>query len=71
MIRTFKIKLFFRIKEKDHRDLDHNYYAMLYDEALQAPLFELAGSHIKYMAELCYLYNRNTEINVETRIELE
>ena len=71
MVRTFITKLYLRILEKDHRDLQHKFFEILYDESLQAPLFELAGKHIKYIPELCYLYNRYTEVNIEARKNLK
>jgi len=48
--RTFYNDLFRKIKDKDHKDKDGKYLNSAYDEAMQHPLFEMAGiDRIEYV----------------------
>ena len=58
MIRTFITELFLKIKEVDHKDKNGEFFDIVYDEAMQQPLLEMAGRHVEYIPELCYLYNK-------------
>ncbi len=58
-VRTFYTELFRNIKDKDHRNINGTYLDTGYDDAMQSPLFEMAGiERIEYVPEICYFYNR-------------
>lgn len=42
-LRTFKAKLYMKIKIDDHKDDNGDYFDAMYDDAMQYPLVEMAG----------------------------
>lgn len=63
-LRTFKYKLFSRIKESDFIDPRKNrYFEMAWDLALMFPMAEMAGHRIKFISDYLYVYNRQNPIN--------
>ena len=48
-IRTFYTALFRKIKDRDHKFDDGNYFDTMYDEAMQEPMLEMAGYHAEYI----------------------
>ena len=58
MIRTFITQLYLKINVTDHKDQNGNFFDIMYDEAMQQPLLEMAGRHFEYIPQLCYLYNK-------------
>ena len=49
MIRTFIVELFLKIKVEDYKDDEEKFLDILYDDAMQQPMFEMAGRHIQYI----------------------
>ena len=63
-LRTFKYKLWRRIKENDLIDPRKNrYYEMAWDLVMMFPMAEMAGKHIKFIDEYMYTYNRENPLN--------
>jgi len=63
-LRTFKYKLFSRIKESDFMDKrNKKYFEMAWDLALMFPMAEMAGHRIKFIKDFLYVYNRENPIN--------
>jgi len=63
-LRTFKYKLWKRIRDEDFRDWNGNYLKMAWDMAIMLPLIEMAGNErIKYIDKIMYLYNDLNPIN--------
>jgi putative sugar O-methyltransferase len=63
-LRTFKYKLFKRIKEEDLIDPRKKvYFEMAWDLALMFPMAEMAGHRIKFISDFLYVYNRENPIN--------
>ena len=59
-IRSFYRDLYEKIDIHDHKNPRGEWLDTLYDEAMQYPMMEMAGlSRLKYIPEICYLYNRN------------
>jgi glycosyltransferase involved in cell wall biosynthesis len=67
-LRTFKYHLFKQIDPADFLDIDGEYYTMTYDMALMFPMLEMAGSKIRYIDEILYIYNRTNPLN-EDKVE--
>jgi len=63
-LRTFKRHLWDKVKNKDLRDNEGNYYSMSWDMAMMLPMVEMAGlKRIKYIKEILYIYNDMNPIN--------
>jgi len=57
-LRTFKNKLFYKIKDEDLRDTKNVYYTVAWDAAFMYPMIEMCGSkHFKFIDEILYIYN--------------
>lgn len=57
-VRTYYNSLYKKIDNKQHKDKFGQYLKTAYDEAMQFPLFEMAGfDRIEYVRQLCYFYN--------------
>lgn len=61
-IRTFYAGLFKHIKLRDFV-YDGNYFDITCDMAMMYPLLELAGSHVRFIPDVLYVYNEATPIN--------
>lgn len=58
-LRTFKYKLWRRIKVDDLRDLNGNFYKTTWDMAYMFPMLEMAGHHSRFVKEIVYVYNQH------------
>ncbi|MEX0849109.1 MAG: glycosyltransferase family A protein [Candidatus Dependentiae bacterium] len=61
-LRTFYAGLFKQIKLRDFVH-DGNYFSITCDMAMMMPLLELAGSHMRFIPDVLYVYNEETPIN--------
>jgi len=61
-LRTFKYKLFSRIKPEDLMS-GKRHFEMAWDLALMFPMSEMAGSRIKFIKDFLYVYNRENPLN--------
>ncbi len=61
--RTFKYKLYKQINKSHFLDEDGNPFRYATDMAVFLPILEMAGSKIKYINEIIYIYNRDTGNN--------
>ena len=63
-LRTYKNKIWNKIKDADFRGLDGEYYAMAWDLAIMFPLIEMAGiNRIKFIRAVLYKYNNMNPMN--------
>lgn len=63
-LRTYKKKLFDKIRDEDLRDTNGEYYKLAGDAALLYPLIELAGvDRMKFITRVMYNYNDLSELN--------
>lgn len=62
-LRTFKYYLFRHIKDEDLRDSNGEYLRLMYDKAILFPMLEMAGSKIKFINEVLYIYNIGNPLN--------
>ena len=63
-LRTFKRKLFNKIKDADLRGLDGKYYPRIADCALLYPCIEMCGqAHMKFIEKILYVYNDLSSLN--------
>lgn len=60
---TFKYFLWKHIKDEDLRDINGEYFRILYDKATFFPMLEMAGKKIKYIDETLYIYNIGNPLN--------
>jgi phospholipid N-methyltransferase len=56
-LRSFKAKLFLKIKEADMKDAKGEWYTSTYDEVICLPMLEMSCGRIIYIEEFFYLYN--------------
>ena len=56
-LRTFRKKLWDRIKDEDLRDKDGEYYKTAGDLAFMYPMIEMADSHCHFIPHILYVYN--------------
>lgn len=56
-LRTFKAKLFLKIKVEDLKDLNGEWYTSTYDEVICLPMLEMSCGRNMYIDEYFYLYN--------------
>lgn len=61
-LRTFYAGLFKQIKLRDFV-YDGNYFDITCDMAMMFPLLELAGTHMRFISDVLYVYNEATPIN--------
>jgi glycosyltransferase involved in cell wall biosynthesis len=65
-LRTYKYKLWNKIKDEDLRGPDDNYFESAWDLAFMWPMMEMAGFHrISYVPEKVYVYNQETPYSDE------
>ena len=70
-IRTFRAKAYHAIKEQDPnydclKDENGNYLISMGDVAVMIPVAEIVGyENIKYNDKVLYVYNRETELNID------
>ena len=57
-LRTFKSKLWHRIKDEDLRDTDGSYFKTAWDVAFMIPMLEMAAGKFVYIPNILYVYNR-------------
>jgi glycosyltransferase involved in cell wall biosynthesis len=70
-LRTFKYKLWKRIKEDDLKDENGNFYPSAWDLSFMWPLIEMAGVHrVRFIPEVLYSYNQETPFN-DAKVRLE
>jgi glycosyltransferase involved in cell wall biosynthesis len=63
-LRTFKYKLFKKIKDEDLKDKKGNYFTSACDVAIMFPLLEMAGyNRTQFIHQLIYVYNRENPYN--------
>jgi len=58
-LKTFKLGVFKKIKNKNFQDLDGNWFERGYDQALYLPILHLSKER-KFLNEICYLYRINS-----------
>lgn len=56
-LRTFKRWLWDNIDNKDLRDESGQYFKLAWDLAFMYPMIEMAGTHIRYIEKILYIYN--------------
>lgn len=56
-LRTFQTWLWHKIKDKDLRDKDGNYFKVAWDLAFMYPMIEMAGIHLRFIDKVLYVYN--------------
>ncbi|MFW6121375.1 MAG: glycosyltransferase family 2 protein [Petrotogales bacterium] len=62
-LRTFKYKIWTKVKDNDLRGLDGKYFAMAWDLAIMYPMIEMAGNNrIRYVDKILYIYNNQNPI---------
>ncbi len=61
-LRTFYAGLFKQIKLCDFM-YDGNFFSVACDIAMMMPLLELAGTHIRFIPDVLYIYNEATPLN--------
>lgn len=61
-LKTFRRKLFDKIKDEDLRDWDGMYFKTSGDRALMYPMIEMAGKHSKFIDRVIYIYNNANPI---------
>lgn len=65
-LRTFRKKLFNKIKKEDMIDVDGEYYKFTWDRVIMYPMVEMSGpEHFKPINEIMYVYNRANPISVD------
>lgn len=63
-LRTYKFKIWKKIKDEDLKDIFGHYYRITGDLAVMFPLIEMAGANrIKYIERPLYVYNDQNSIN--------
>jgi len=63
-LRTWKVFLWRKIKDSDHKDSNGNYWRVNGDLAYMLPMLEMAGfDHYKYLPEINLIYNDQNPIN--------
>jgi hypothetical protein len=69
-LRTFKYKLWKKVKDEDLRDGQGNYYESAWDLAMMWPMLEMAGfSRVKFIPEKLLVYNMENP-NGDTRLRV-
>ena len=63
-LRTFKKKLWDRVKKEDLFDADTGtFYEVTYDLAMMFPMMEMAGNRSAHIKDLIYVYNKRNPIS--------
>ncbi|MEX0940369.1 MAG: glycosyltransferase family 2 protein [Candidatus Babeliales bacterium] len=61
-LRTFYAWLFKRIKLDDLL-IKNNFFPVACDNAFMLPMLEMAGSHVRFIPDILYVYNQETSLN--------
>lgn len=61
-LRSFYAALFKNIK-KDDLLYENKFYSMAADSAIMYPMLEMAGTHIKFIPDVLYIYNNANQLN--------
>lgn len=61
-LRTFKAKLFKRIRKEDFYDPKGKWLDMAWDLSFYIPFVEMAGHHGRYIHDILYIYNNENPI---------
>ena len=65
-LRTFRKKLFCKIKKEDLLDEDGNFYKCTFDRAMMYPMVEMSGKdRVRLVTDVLYIYNRLNPISVD------
>jgi len=65
-LRTFRHKVWRRVRDEDLRDGNGKYYRTAWDLSFMWPMLEMAGyDRVRWMGEQLYVYNRETPHNDE------
>tara|TARA_R100000005_G_scaffold93945_1_gene70649 strand:+ start:271 stop:1017 length:747 start_codon:yes stop_codon:yes gene_type:complete len=65
-LRTFRRKLFMKIKYEDLMDEDGYFYKFTFDQAMMYPMAEMSGpDHFREIKQIMYVYNRMNPISVD------
>ena len=60
-LRTFKYKVWKKIKDSDFRDENNNYFRSAWDLAIMWPILEMATyKRVKFVPDILYVYNQET-----------
>ena len=70
-LRSFKYKIWKKIKKQDLQDNKQQFYKMAYDQAIMLPLLEMASERATYVDKCLYVYNKNNPLNVDKIKEKE
>ncbi len=71
-LRSFRKKLFDKIKLEDLYDLDGDFFKFTFDRAMMYPMVEMAGpNHFKPLYDVLYVYNRLNPISVDRAHRVE
>ena len=62
-LRTFKHKLWKRVKKEDVLDSEGNIYRMAGDMPVMFPMLEMAGQRALYIEKILHVYNRANPLN--------
>lgn len=63
-LRTFKKKLWDKVKDSDLRDETGGYYKTAWDAAFIYPMLEMCGQkHHMFIEKVCYVYTDNSDLN--------
>ena len=66
-VRSFLTALFLKIKDRHLRYRNGKYFDIMYGKTLQKPILDMSGSHIEYIPEMCYFYNKDLPSHVPPR----
>lgn len=65
-LRTFRKKLFCKIKKEDLLDEDGEFYKCTFDRAMMYPMVEMSGKErVRLVTDVLYIYNRLNPISVD------
>jgi len=69
-LRSFKYKLWKKIKKEDFLDKNGHYFETAWDMAIMFPMAEMANGQLSFISDILYIYNRATPFN-DDKIRLE
>lgn len=65
-LRTFRKKLFCKIRKEDLLDEDGEFYKCTFDRAMMYPMVEMSGKErVRLVTDVLYIYNRLNPISVD------
>lgn len=62
-LRSYKFKLWKKIKKESFIDIDGEFYKKTCDLALMFPMLEMAGKRIRFIEDILYVYNTENDMN--------